>query len=164
MVSFVLALNRAHCLALNGAHVLRPNKADVLPLNGAHVLRLDTKISPMFTTNTKRRPSAASAKGCASLFIGCEHWTNLSVETQDMCLVENPDICPVETHCMCLRAMSCALLRANTKAAGFGRSHKGGRPSGAPPVVSFVLALNRAHVLGLNTAQVLRLNKANVLA
>ena len=31
-------------------------------------------------------------------------------------------------------------------------------------VVSFVLALNKAHVLALNTAHVLRLNKADVLA
>ena len=34
----------------------------------------------------------------------------------------------------------------------------------APSVVSFVLALNKAHVLALNTAHVLRLNKAYVLA
>ena len=39
-----------------------------------------------------------------------------------------------------------------------------GWPSAAPPsAVSFVLALNKAHVLGLNTAHVLRLNKAHVL-
>ena len=31
-------------------------------------------------------------------------------------------------------------------------------------MVSFVLALNKAHVLALNTAHVLRLNKADVLA
>ena len=36
-----------------------------------------------------------------------------------------------------------------------------GRP---PSVVSFVLALSKAHVLALNTAHVLRLNKAGVLA
>ena len=37
--------------------------------------------------------------------------------------------------------------------------------NGPPPfVVSFVLALDEAHVLALNTAHVLRLNKADVLA
>ena len=43
---------------------------------------------------------------------------------------------------------------------------RGGRPSAASPpsVVSFLLALNKAHVLALNTAHVLRLNKADVLA
>ncbi len=39
--SFVLALNKAHVLALNTAHVLRLNKADVLAFNRAHVLRLN---------------------------------------------------------------------------------------------------------------------------
>ena len=37
VVSFALALNKAHVLALNTAHVLRLNKADVLTLNKAHV-------------------------------------------------------------------------------------------------------------------------------
>ena len=41
MVSFELALSKAHVLALNTAHVLRLNKADVLALNKAHVLRLN---------------------------------------------------------------------------------------------------------------------------
>ena len=53
VVSFVLALNKAHVLALNAAHVLRVNKADVLAINKAHDLRLNTKICPMFTANTK---------------------------------------------------------------------------------------------------------------
>ena len=53
MVSFVLALNRAHDLALTIAHVLRLKKADVLALNKAHVLRLNTKICPVFTANSK---------------------------------------------------------------------------------------------------------------
>ena len=53
VVSFVLALNKAHALAPNTAHVLRLNKAEVLALNKAHVLRLDTKICPIFTANTK---------------------------------------------------------------------------------------------------------------
>ena len=44
-----------------------------------------------------------------------------------------------------------------------------GRPSaattgGRPSDVSFVFALNKAHVLALNTAHALRLNKADVLA
>ena len=68
VVSFVLALNKAHALALN-THVLRLNKADVLALNKAHDIRLNTKICPMFTASTKEaafgrlhkggRPSAA---------------------------------------------------------------------------------------------------------
>ncbi len=43
-------------------------------------------------------------------------------------------------------------------------STKGGGLRSPPFVVSFVLALNKAHVLALNTAHVLRLNKADVLA
>ena len=39
-----------------------------------------------------------------------------------------------------------------------------GAAEGRPPVVSFVLALNQAHVLALDTAHALRLNKADVLA
>ena len=67
--------------------------------------------------------------------------------------------------CAVLRARTCALFRANTKVAAFGRHHKGGAAFGRPPfVVSFVLALNKAHVLALNTAHALRLNKAGVLA
>ncbi len=41
---------------------------------------------------------------------------------------------------------------------------RGGGRRPPPFVVSFVLALNKAHVLALNTAHVLRLNKADVLA
>ena len=43
-------------------------------------------------------------------------------------------------------------------------STKGGGLRPPPFVVSFILALNKAHVLALNTAHVLRLNKADVLA
>ena len=43
-------------------------------------------------------------------------------------------------------------------------STKGGGLRPPPFVVSFVMALNKAHVLALNTAHVLRLNKADVLA
>ena len=50
VVSFELALNKAHVLALNTAQVLRLTKADVLALNKAHVLRLNTKICPVFTS------------------------------------------------------------------------------------------------------------------
>ena len=50
VVSFVLALNKAHVLSLNTAHVLRLNKADVLALNKAHVLRLNSKILCFSTT------------------------------------------------------------------------------------------------------------------
>ena len=42
--------------------------------------------------------------------------------------------------------------------------YKGGGLRPPPFVVSFVLALSKAHVLALNTAHVLRLNKADVLA
>ena len=41
---------------------------------------------------------------------------------------------------------------------------KGGGLRPPPFVVSFVLALSKAHVLALNTAHVLRLNEADVLA
>ena len=51
--TFVLALNKAHVLALNTAHVLRLSKADVLAPNRAHVLRLNIEICPVFTANTK---------------------------------------------------------------------------------------------------------------
>ena len=47
------------------------------------------------------------------------------------------------------RSLTCALFKANTKVAAFGRHHKGGRAAfgrAAPFVVSFVLALKRAHV------------------
>ena len=68
--------------------------------------------------------------------------------------------------CAVLRARTCALFRAYTKVAAFGRHHRrGGAAFGRPhSVVSFVLALNKAHVLALNTAHVLRLNKARALA
>ena len=69
VVSFVMALNKAHVAALNTARVLRRNEADVLALNKAHVLRLNNKILPVFRANTKEaafgrlhkggRPSAA---------------------------------------------------------------------------------------------------------
>ena len=59
--AFVLALNKAHVLALNTAHVLRLNKADVLALIKAHVLRLNAKIWPVFTANTKE-----AAFGCTN--------------------------------------------------------------------------------------------------
>ena len=63
VVSFALALNRAHVLALNTAHVLRLTKADVLALNKAHVLRLTTKICPVFTANTKETTKGGAAEG-----------------------------------------------------------------------------------------------------
>ena len=52
VAAFVLALNKAHVLALT-AHVLRLNKADLLALNKAHVLRHNTKICLVFTANTE---------------------------------------------------------------------------------------------------------------
>ena len=54
-----------------------------------------------------------------------------------------------------MSARTSVFFRATTKV--------GGLPP-RPFVVSFVLALNKAHVLALNTAHVLRLNKADVLA
>ena len=63
VVFFVLALNKAHVLALNTAHILRLNKADVLALHKAHVLRLDTKICPVFTANTKEAAFGSLHKG-----------------------------------------------------------------------------------------------------
>ena len=66
--------------------------------------------------------------------------------------------------CAALRARTCALFKANTGVAAFGRHHRGGGLPPPPSVVSFVLALSKAHVLALNTAHVLRLNKADVLA
>ena len=87
----VLALNKAHVLALDTQHVLRLNRADVLALNKAHVLRLNTKICPMFTANTKEAVFGRLHKGgaafgrppplCGFLCVGCEHWAYLSVET-----------------------------------------------------------------------------------
>ena len=55
-----MALNKAHVLALNTAHVLRLNKLDV-----AHVLRLNTKICPVFTANTKEAAEGRLHKGGA---------------------------------------------------------------------------------------------------
>ena len=109
VVSFVLALNKAHVLAHNTAHVLRLNKADVLALNKAHVLRLNTKTCPVFTANTKettkgggrRPPPFVEAAEGRLLCVGCEHLAYLSVETPDMCLVEKQGICLVETQDMC---------------------------------------------------------------
>ena len=79
----------SHVLALNTAHVLRLNKADVLALNKAHFLRLNTKICPVIKANTKEatkegRPKAAPFVEAAEgrlLYVGCEHWAYLSVET-----------------------------------------------------------------------------------
>ena len=110
MVSFVLALSKAHVLAFNTAHVLRLNKADVLALNKAHVLHLNTKICPVLTANTKEttkggaaagRPPFVEAAEGRLLCVGCEHWAYLSVEVQDMCLVESQDICLIETQDTC---------------------------------------------------------------
>ena len=90
VVSFVLALNKAHVLPLETAHFLRLNKADVLALNKAHVLRLNTKICPVFTANTKEAAFGRLYKGgggfrppplCGFLCVGCQHWALLSVET-----------------------------------------------------------------------------------
>ena len=73
--NMTLFSTKPHVLALNTAHVLRLNKAGALALNKAHVSRLNTKICPVFTANTKettkggrpkadpplwRRPMAAS--------------------------------------------------------------------------------------------------------
>ena len=71
-----------------------------------------------------------------------------------------------KAHVLRLNTKICPVFTANTKEAAFGRLHKGGAAFGRPPpfVVSFVLALNNAHVLALKTAHVLRLNKADVLA
>ena len=58
-------------------------------------------------------------------------------------------------------------IQSQYKGAAFGRHHNGGRKAfgrAATFVVSFVLALNRAHVLALSTTIVLRLSKADVLA
>ena len=69
-------------------------------------------------------------------------------ESQDICLVETQDMCCVKSKDMC-----------------FAQSQYNGCGLRPPPfVVSFVLALSKAHVLALNTAHVLRLNKADVLA
>ena len=91
-INFVLALNKARVLGLNTAHDLRLNKADVLALNKAHVLRLKTKMCPVFTTNTKEG---------GFLYVGSEHWADLSVETYNLCLVESQTICLVEAQDMC---------------------------------------------------------------
>ena len=48
-----MALDKAHVLALNSAHVLRIEKGDVLAPNTAHVLRLNTKRCPVLTANKK---------------------------------------------------------------------------------------------------------------
>ena len=99
--AIVLALIKAHVLALNTPHVLRRNMADVLAPNKAHVLRLNTRICPVFTADTKAgRPKAAPLCGGGLLWAGCEHWAYLSAETSDMCLVESQDICYVETQDM----------------------------------------------------------------
>ena len=68
--------------------------------------------------------------------------------------------------CVVLRARTCALFRGNNYKGGGLRppSQRGGGLRPPPSVVSFVLALNKAHVLALNTAHVLRLNKADFLA
>ena len=58
-------------------------------------------------------------------------------------------------------------IQSQYKGAAFGRHHKGGRAAfgrAATFVVSFVLALNRAHVLAVSTTHVLRLSKVEVLA
>ena len=39
--------------------------------------------------------------GNDQLLLGSEHWTYLSVDTQDMCLAERQDVCLVETQDMC---------------------------------------------------------------
>ena len=58
-------------------------------------------------------------------------------------------------------------IQSQCKGAAFGRHHKGGRAAfgrAATFVVSFVLALNGAHVLAVSTTHVLRLSKVEVLA
>ena len=104
-----------------------------------HSTCLATKICPVSTANPKettkggpplwRRPKAACC-------VGCEQWSFLSVETQDMCLVENHRggrpkaasplwwrpkaatfVLAVSTgHILVLRHKTCALLRAKTSA------------------------------------------------
>ena len=61
-----MPLIKAHVLALNTAHVLRLNKADVLALHKAHVLRLNIKICPAFTANTKEAAFGRLHKGGAA--------------------------------------------------------------------------------------------------
>ena len=81
VIPFVLALKKAHVLALNAAHVLRLSKADVPTLNKAHVLRLNTKKCPVFTANTKEAGFGRLHKGnglrppplCGFLCAGWEH-------------------------------------------------------------------------------------------
>ncbi len=93
------------------------------------------------------------------LCVGSEHWAYLIVETQDMRLVGRQDIRLVETQELGYVLCSEPMQRRRPSAA----STKGGRLRPLPFVVSFVMALNKAHVLAHNTTHVLRLNKADVL-
>ena len=87
--TFVLALNKAHVLALSTAHVLRLNKADILALSKVHVLRLSTKMCPVVQANSKetteggypRPPPFVEAAEGRLLCVGCEHWAKLRIET-----------------------------------------------------------------------------------
>ena len=76
---FVLALNKAHALALNTAQNWRLNKAVVLALNKAHVIRLNTKICPVFTANTKETIKGGGAAEGRLLVLAVN--TGHSVET-----------------------------------------------------------------------------------
>ena len=89
VVSFVLALNKAHVLAPKTAHVLRLSKVDVLALNKAHVLRLNTKLCPALTANTKETTKGRGGRPKAASF-------GLAVNTG---------------HTFVLRRKTCALLR-----------------------------------------------------
>ncbi len=62
------------------------------------------------------------------------------------------------------RRMSCVSTVRYAQCSEPAASTKGGGLRLPPFAVSFVMALNKAHVLALNTAHVLRLNKADVLA
>ena len=73
VVSFALAVNKAHVLDLNPANVLRLNKADVLALNKAYVLRLNNTC-PVFRANTKVASFGRHHKGVGGLRPPAPFW------------------------------------------------------------------------------------------
>ena len=82
-----------------------------------------------------------------------------------MCLVESQDICLVETQDKCVESSGMCFVESQYEGGGLRPPpQRWGRIRPPPSVVSFVLALNKAHVLALNTAHSLRLDKAGALA
>ena len=90
---------RSTCPSSQHSTCLASQQGDVSALNKAHVLRLNTKICPVFTANTKEATKGGRPKAAAPL------WRR--PKAASFVLAVNTG------HLLVLRRKTCALLRAN---------------------------------------------------